>query len=168
MEQMPPTCENKRRGWGLLPESPGRPLPHTTWATMPSPPPHAPMVKSASFPPKVGLKREICHIAATAGQTQSSRAWKIDGLSAQAHKPHAAPDLRQEWSPCWVLKEETDRTGSILKAGLHLGPDRGLWAICPGSLETTNQLENQAPWVEEPQGSYLDSLSPKRIPYLSV
>ena len=24
------------------------------------------------------------------------------------------------------LKEETDRTGSILKAGLHLGPDSGL------------------------------------------
>ena len=24
------------------------------------------------------------------------------------------------------LKEETDRTGSILKAGLHLGPDCGL------------------------------------------
>ena len=23
------------------------------------------------------------------------------------------------------LKEETDRTGSILKAGLHLGPDLG-------------------------------------------
>ena len=25
-----------------------------------------------------------------------------------------------------LLKEETDRTGSILKAGLHLGPDCGL------------------------------------------
>ena len=25
-----------------------------------------------------------------------------------------------------ALKEETDRTGSILKAGLHLGPDCGL------------------------------------------
>ena len=25
-----------------------------------------------------------------------------------------------------MLKEETDRTGSILKAGLHLGPDYGL------------------------------------------
>ena len=25
-----------------------------------------------------------------------------------------------------VMKEETDRTGSILKAGLHLGPDCGL------------------------------------------
>ena len=25
-----------------------------------------------------------------------------------------------------VVKEETDRTGSVLKAGLHLGPDCGL------------------------------------------
>ena len=25
-----------------------------------------------------------------------------------------------------ILKEETDKTGSILKAGLHLGPDCGL------------------------------------------
>ena len=25
-----------------------------------------------------------------------------------------------------LLKEETDRTGSVLKAGLHLGPDCGL------------------------------------------
>ena len=24
-------------------------------------------------------------------------------------------------------------------------------------METTYQLENQAPWMEEPQGSYLDS-----------
>ena len=63
-----------------------------------------------------------------------------------------------------IMKEETDRTGSILKAGLHLGLDCGLWAICPVSMETTYQLENQAPWMEEPQGSYLDSLLPKRIP----
>ena len=65
----------------------------TTWITTPSPPQQAPRVKSASSPPKVGLKREICHRAATAGQTQSSRAWKIDALSSQAHKPRAAPDL---------------------------------------------------------------------------
>ena len=31
-------------------------------------------------------------------------------------------------------------------------------------METTYQLENQAPWMEEPKGSYLDSLLPKRIP----
>ena len=62
------------------------------------------------------------------------------------------------------MKEETDRTGSILKAGLHLGPDSGLGAICPVSMEMTYQPENQAPWMEEPQGSYLDSLLPKRIP----
>ena len=35
-------------------------------------------------------------------------------------------------------------------------------------MERTNQLENQTPPMEEPQGSYLDSLSPKRIPLLSV
>ena len=35
------------------------------------------------------------------------------------------------------LKEERDRTGSILKAGLHLEPDCGLWAICSMSMETT-------------------------------
>ena len=39
-------------------------------------------------------------------------------------------DVFEWW--CWrrllrvPLKEETDRTGSVLKAGLHLGPDCGL------------------------------------------
>ena len=61
------------------------------------------------------------------------------------------------------VKEETYRTGSILKAGFHLGPDSGLGAICPASMETTYQLENQTPWMKEPKGSYLDSPSPKRI-----
>ena len=60
--------------------------------------------------------------------------------------------------------EGGNRTGSILTAGLHLGPDLGgLWARCPVSMETTYRLENQALWMEEPQGSYLDSLLPKRI-----
>ena len=63
-----------------------------------------------------------------------------------------------------ILKEETDRTGSILKAGLHFEPDCGIKAICPVSMETTYKLENQSPQVEEPQGWYLDSLSPKIIP----
>ena len=62
------------------------------------------------------------------------------------------------------MKEETDRTDSLLKTGLHFGPDCGLWAICPVSMEMTYQLENQDPWMEELQGSYLDSLLPKRIP----
>ena len=66
------------------------------------------------------------------------------------------------------VKEETDRTGSFLKAGLHLGPVCGLWALCPGSMEMTYQQEKQATWMEEPQGSYLDSLLPKRIPSLFV
>ena len=63
-----------------------------------------------------------------------------------------------------VVKEETGRTGSILKVSLHLGLDCGLWAICPVSIEMTYQLENQAPRMEEPQGSYLDTLLPRRIP----
>ena len=85
-------------------------------------------------------------------------------------KIHVNHFLAQDDSPGTkvILKEETARTGSILKAGLHLGPDCGLWAICPVSMETTYKLENQTPWMEGPQGSYLDSLSPKRIPYLSV
>ena len=66
------------------------------------------------------------------------------------------------------MKEETDRTGSILKAGLHLGSDCGLGAICPVSMETTYQLEIQTLWMQEPKGSYLDSLSLKRIFLLSV
>ena len=33
--------------------------------------------------------------------------------------------------------EGGNRTGSILKAGLHLGPDCGLCAICPVSMEMT-------------------------------
>ena len=50
--------------------------------------------------------------------------------------------------------EGGNRTGSILRAGLHLGPDYGLWAICLVSMETTYQLENQPPHPkEEPQGS---------------
>ena len=42
----------------------------------------------------------------------------------------------------------------------------GLWtlSICPVSMEMTYQLKNQTPWMEEPKGSYLDSLLPKRIP----
>ena len=56
-----------------------------------------------------------------------------------------------------IVKEETDRTGSILKVGLHLGLDYGLWAICPVPMETTYQLENQIPQMEESQGLYLNS-----------
>ena len=49
------------------------------------------------------------------------------------------------------LYEGGNRTGSILKAGLHLGPDCGLWATCPVSIETTYQLENQAPRRKSPR-----------------
>ena len=47
--------------------------------------------------------------------------------------------------------EGRNRTGSILKAGLHLGLDCGLWAICPVSMETSYQLENQAPRRKSPK-----------------
>ena len=53
-----------------------------------------------------------------------------------------------------VLKEETDRIGSILKAGLQL-------ALCPVSMETMHKLENQTPWMKEPQDLYLDSPLPE-------
>ena len=58
-----------------------------------------------------------------------------------------------------VLKEETDRTRSILKAGLQLGPDCGLRAICPVSMEMTYQVENQTP---------LDGRAPGLVPRLSI
>ena len=45
--------------------------------------------------------------------------------------------------------EGGNRTGFILKAGLHLGLDCG--AICPVSIETTYQLENQAPGRKSPR-----------------
>ena len=35
-------------------------------------------------------------------------------------------------------------------------------------METTHQLENQAPWMEEPQGSYLDSPSRKNTLIICV
>ena len=44
------------------------------------------------------------------------------------------------------------RTASIWKAGLHLGPNCGLLgALCPGSMQTTYQLENQAPRRKSPR-----------------
>ena len=53
----------------------------------------------------------------------------------------------------------TDRTGSILKAGLQLGLDCGLWAIWPVSMEMTYQLENQTP---------LDGRTPGLVPRFSI
>ena len=49
---------------------------------------------------------------------------------------------------CFCFKVQI---GSILKAGLHLGPDCGLGAICPVSMETTYQLENQATRRKSPR-----------------
>ena len=43
------------------------------------------------------------------------------------------------------MKEKSDRTGSIFKAGHNLGPDCGLWAICPVSMEMTYKLEIRTP-----------------------
>ena len=75
------------------------------------------------------------------------------------------PELLLLFVPMLFLcLEGGNRTGSILKAGLCLGPDCGLWALGLVSMETNYQLENQAPRMEEPHGSYLDSPSPKRIP----
>ena len=41
--------------------------------------------------------------------------------------------------------EGGNRTGCILKAGLHLGPDCGLWAICPVSMKMTYQRKTRPP-----------------------
>ena len=60
--------------------------------------------------------------------------------------------------------EGGNRTDSIFKVGLHLGLNCGRLAIGPVSMEITYQLENQTPRMEEPQGSYLDSPSPKKTP----
>ena len=66
--------------------------------------------------------------------------------------------LAQVWGCLTLVKEETGRTGSILKAGLHLGPDCGLGTICPVPAEMTYHLENQPSRMEELQGAYLHSL----------
>ena len=47
--------------------------------------------------------------------------------------------------------EGGNRTGSILKGGLHLGLDCGLRAICLVSMETAHQLENQAHGRKSPR-----------------
>ena len=62
----------------------------------------------------------------------------------------------------FVLKEETEQALSW-KQDYILGRTVD-WAICPISMETTYQQENQSPRKEEPQGLYLDSPLPKRIP----
>ena len=107
--------------------------------------------------------------------------WEPKWLSSAQELPHLKSPVPSTWLPLslwhfnklkvslpWEIKkcapgEGGNRIGSILKAGLHLGPDCGLWAtvsmVCPVSMETTYQLENQAPQKEEPQGSP----SPKRI-----
>ena len=64
---------------------------------------------------------------------------------------------------CLVVKEGTDRTGSILKAGLHLRPDYecflhacspSQWALNFVSSVYGNgiQMEHQIPWDERAAG----------------
>ena len=67
--------------------------------------------------------------------------------------------------------EGGNRTGSIFKAGLHLGPDYGLWAICPVSMETRYQLENLVPGRKSPRAlhclkEYLNYLCNWIEPYI--
>ena len=62
--------------------------------------------------------------------------------------------LASKW--CIFMKiqcaiEGGNRTGSILKGGLHLGLDCGLRAICLVSMETAHQLENQAHGRKSPR-----------------
>jgi len=63
------------------------------------------------------------------------------------------------------VKEETDRTGWVLKAGPVWGRtvDCELCARYLGKRHT-NWKSSPLPCTEEPQGSYLDSPLPKKIP----
>ena len=76
-----------------------------------------------------------------------------------------------EWCPYYELRASKEgneggnrQSSSILKAGLHLGPDCGLWVLCPVSMETNWKIRSHPPTMEEPHGSYLDFCTPKRIP----
>ena len=57
-----------------------------------------------------------------------------------------------------ILKEETDRTGSILKAGLHLGPDYGL------ELYVQYLWKQHTNWKTRP----LNGRAPGLVPRLSI
>ena len=59
------------------------------------------------------------HLPATPLSTPTAQQARAQGSAS-----FSAPRARGK--PLLSLKEETDRTGSILKAGLHLGPDGGL------------------------------------------
>ena len=68
---------------------------------------------------------------------------------AQPSRLPAAPWAPPEDPPS--PSEGGKRTGSVLKAGLHLWPDCGLGALCPVSMDTTYQLENQGPGRKSPR-----------------
>ena len=81
-----------------------------------------------------------------------------DGGGAGGHGVHLSTWIHQEYtlrqrSACRTPSESEggNRTGSILKAGLHPGLDYGLWAIHPVSMEMTYQPENQAPGRKSPR-----------------
>ena len=65
-----------------------------------------------------------------------------------------------EQAPSW--KQETEQAPSWKQDSI-LGRTVDFDLYAQLSMETTHQLENWAPWMEEPQGSYLDSLLSKRI-----
>ena len=79
-----------------------------------------------------------------------SRTWPIDWieLNWNIHVPVLAS---MAVFNSYLGIEGGNRTGSILKAGLHLGLDCGLWAICPVSMDTTHHLVNQAPGRKSPR-----------------
>ena len=55
------------------------------------------------------------------------------------------------------MKEETEQAPSWKQDSI-LGQTVD-FELCPVSMETTYQLKNQTPRMEEPKGSYLDSPS---------
>ena len=85
-------------------------------------------------------------------------AWRISwteelgGLQSMGRKESDTTEQLHSLSLGSMLTNEGgNRRGSILKAGLHLGPDCGLRAISPLSMKTTYQLENQAPRRKSPR-----------------
>ena len=69
-------------------------------------------------------------------------------LSHRPSKEHCFSKGKGTYLGINLQSEGGNRTGSILKAGLHLGPD---WTLSPVSMERTYQLENQAPRRKSPR-----------------
>ena len=77
--------------------------------------------------------------------------WVAISLSRGSSRPRSQNFISCTGRQILCHCERGNRTGSILKARLHLGPDCGLWAICPVSMEMMYKLQNQAPGRKRPR-----------------